>query len=229
MSQTVKADRVLQHGVLAWRRLRSAMGRAVWGDEHTQRVFSRIYERNAWSNPESRSGQCATVEASNVVRRELPPLLRRLGAHTMLDAPCGDFNWMRHVELPLERYIGADIVPGLIERNRAAFGSGIREFQVLDITRDAIPRVDVVFCRDCLVHLSLGLIEAAIANFKRSGSTFLLTTSYTASEGNRDIATGDVFLLNLEKPPFAFPRPLDVIQESPTHGRILGLWRIEDL
>jgi hypothetical protein len=43
-------------------------------------------------------------------------------AKTLLDAGCGDFNWMRHVNLKLDQYIGIDVVPELICENQRQFG-----------------------------------------------------------------------------------------------------------
>ena len=71
-----------------------------------------------------------------VIRRELPALLRDVGAESLLDAPCGDFNWMRYTELGSVKYIGADVVPSLITRNEERYGRDDRKFMVLDITKN---------------------------------------------------------------------------------------------
>ena len=199
------------------------------GEEYVKNVFSDIYERNDWENPESRSGKCATVEATNLIRQELPPLLKKLKVKSMLDAPCGDFNWMKHTKLDLEKYIGGDIVPDLIARNRELYTNEVRQFRVIDITKDEIPAVDLIFCRDCLIHLSLNYMAAAIDNFKKSGSKYLLTTTYTSPEQNKDILTGDCRSINLQIPPFNLPEPLELIVELPETSKSMALWRIEDL
>ena len=62
-------------------------------------VFSKIYERNLWDDPESASGRGSTLRRTTVIRRVLPALLSEVGAESLLDAPCGDFNWMRYTEL----------------------------------------------------------------------------------------------------------------------------------
>lgn len=211
------------------RRVRDFAGRSVWGHAYAERVFSRFYRRNVWADPESRSGRSSTVAATAAVRRELPELLAHLGARSLLDAPCGDLNWIRHVELAIDRYVGADIVADLVEQNKATFAGSSREFAVIDVTRDPVPKVDVILCRDCLIHLPYSSIHSAIANFKRSGSTFLLTTTNTTANENRNIVTGDCFLLNLEQSPFDLPPPIRTLRESDVHGRSLGLWRIADL
>ena len=39
----------------------------------------------------------------------------------MLDIPCGDFYWMKEVDLKDIEYIGADIVDELIKKNNDKF------------------------------------------------------------------------------------------------------------
>jgi len=192
-------------------------------------VFSKIYERNLWGDPESVSGRGSTLGRTTVIRRVLPDLLRDVGTKTLLDAPCGDFNWMRHVELAPITYIGADVVPSLIARNARLYGSAGRTFVILDITRSAIPTVDVIMCRDCFAHLSFRDISSAIANFKRSNSEYLFATTHTGEREHRDIATGQGRYVNLQLPPFNFPEPVKLIVEDPELGKCLGIWRLQQL
>lgn len=142
---------------------------------------------------------------------------------------------MRHVDLGTIRYVGADVVPEIIAANRQGFATRTRTFLCLDISRDRLPRVDVILCRDCLVHMAFADIAATFANFRRSGSTYLLTTTFTGPRDNRDIATGAWRPLNLERPPFDLPPPLRLIDEHCQEGggayrdKHLGLWKIGDL
>jgi hypothetical protein len=153
----------------------------------------------------------------------------------MLDAPCGDLFWMKEVPLELERYIGADIVAALIVENTRRFGGPTREFRHLDITRDTLPRTDLILCRDCLVHLPVAAILAALKNFKRSGSRYLLTTTFTARADNPDIPAGQWRTLNLQAAPFNFPAPEQLVNERCTEGggqytdKSMGLWKIDAL
>lgn len=194
-----------------------------------EKIFSEIYRNNAWGDSESVSGRGSTFAHTVAVRSQLPLVLRDVGARTLLDAPCGDFNWMRHTRLNEIRYIGADIVPEMIARNRQMYGSEKRTFLLLDITKDHLPKADLILCRQCLYHLSFRHIQAAIANFKKSGSTYLLATTQAIARENRDIRTGGWRFLNLHLPPFNFPTPLKSIIEYPEIGESLGLWRLEDL
>jgi hypothetical protein len=192
-------------------------------------IFTEIYHQNEWRDPESVSGRGSTLARTAVIMAQLPPLLKELRAATLLDAPCGDFNWMRYTELGAIRYIGADIVPELIARNRRLYGREGRSFTVLDVTKDKLPRADVVLCRDCLIHLSYARIRAAVANFKKSGATYLLCTTHTTVAENVDCPDGMWRSVNLELPPFNFPPPLKLIVEDAELGKCLGVWRLDEL
>ena len=197
--------------------------------------FERMYETNLWSGSESRSGVGSTLAATARLRAELPPLLQELGVRRLLDAPCGDFHWMREVDLSGIDYIGADIVPAAIEANRAACEAPRRQFIVADITAGPLPPADAIFCRDCLVHFSFANIARAFRTMRDSGASWLLTTTFTGRDANRDIVDGDWRPLNLERAPFHLPPPFAVIVEGCTEedgayaDKSIGVWRITDL
>lgn len=192
-------------------------------------IFSNIYRNNLWADPESVSGRGSTMARTEAVRRALPTLLASVGARSLLDAPCGDFNWMRCVELGEVEYTGADVVPELIARNRETYGGRGRTFVVADVTRDRLPRADVILCRDCFIHLSFRDINAALSNFKRSGAGFLLATTHVTIAENEDMSTGGWRSVNLELSPFNFPPPRQLIVEDAELGKCLGLWSLQDL
>ena len=109
------------------------------------------------------------------------------------------------------------------------------ESGLLDLTRDPLPKADLLFSRDCLVHLSFADVRRALGGVLRSGIPYLLTTTFPGGASNEDIVTGDWRPLDLERPPFSFPRPLRLIEEGCTEGdgrfagKSLGLWRVADL
>jgi hypothetical protein len=51
----------------------------------------------------------SSLEETATLRQELPRLLNAFQISTVLDLPCGDFNWIQQVPLKVDRYIGADI------------------------------------------------------------------------------------------------------------------------
>lgn len=160
---------------------------------------------------------------------QLPSLLQALNSNTLLDAACGDFNWMRRVDLGAVKYIGIDVVPDLISRNQKLFEGERRTFALRDISKDRLPHADAILCRDCFIHLSFARIRAATANFKKTGAKYLLCTTHTTVIENTDCADGSWRSLNLQLPPFNFPEPLKLIVEDEGLGKCLGVWRLEDL
>jgi hypothetical protein len=174
-----------------------------------RQAFQRIHDRNLWGTEESVSGPGSHLAATEGIRRELPLLVQALGVETLLDAPCGDLNWMRHIlpEMGVS-YIGADLVPQLVARARARTDWPRSRFLVLDIVEDPLPDADLWLCRDCLFHLSNADVFAALENFLRSGIPHLLTTIHTGPEPkNREIRSGGFRWFDLFQPPFNVPGP----------------------
>ncbi|MCK1475166.1 class I SAM-dependent methyltransferase [Bradyrhizobium sp. 197] len=210
--------------------------RENFADRDLAARFERIAQTNLWGAASSVSGLGSEDLATAAIRDELPPLLQRLGARSLLDAPCGDAGWIGRVKLDLD-YTGIDIVPSLIaaNRQRVARGELSGRFLVADITRDALPRADVVLCRDCLVHLSFDNIVRAVDRFRTSGARFLLVTTFPEWDGNRDCEDGDWRALNMAKAPFDWPAPRELISERCEEGgggwrdKSLGLWRLDEL
>lgn len=198
-------------------------------------TFSEIYQKNLWEGKESISGPGSGSDQTEVLITELPRLLSGLKVKSMLDLPCGDFGWMKETELSLDYYIGADIVPELIYKNRKKYEHDSRKFQVLDLTCDPLPDADLILCRDCLVHFSFDDIAKAIRNLKNSSIPWFLSTTFPECKQNEDIPTGDWRVLNLTRPPFNFPPPEYLLNEECTEGagqfrdKSLGLWWIRDL
>lgn len=199
-----------------------------------QETFEHIFKSNFWRSDESVSGNGSTLAATEVVREALPTLLRELEICTLLDIPCGDFNWMKRVDLGAIDYIGADIVPGLVEWNSQEYENDTTHFVVMDITRSPLPNVDLILSRDILGHLSNTEVRRALRNIKSSGSKYLLATTFTDRQNDGDIRTGEWRPLNLMHM-WGMPEPIKIINEHCTAGggafadKSLALWRLEDV
>ena len=201
-----------------------------------EEVFQKIWANNYWGDAESRSGGGSNLEQTAMLRPALSRLLHELKVQSMLDLPCGDFHWMQETLFPDGmKYVGGDIVAPLAEANEAKYGGATRRFAQMNLMEDPLPKVELVFCRDCLVHLSYEQIGKAITNVKRSGSTYLLTTHFNGGRKNHDIRTGQWRPLSLSAAPFHFPEPIRWIDEGCTENsgkfrdKTMALWRIAEL
>tara|TARA_R110000850_G_scaffold10555_4_gene37520 strand:+ start:388 stop:1026 length:639 start_codon:yes stop_codon:yes gene_type:complete len=173
--------------------------------------FTGIFENNGWGSIESKSGKGSELQFTNTLREELPHLFKKYNIKSILDIPCGDFNWMKNTQLKSIKYKGADIIDKLIIQNKLNY-PGI-QFEVLDIIKDKLPNVDLVFVRDCLVHLSDNNIFKALDNIQRSGSRYLLSTSFTKYTFNPNIQEGKWKSINLMIEPY-FLKPIYLINEN---------------
>lgn len=202
--------------------------------DHEQ-IFAEISRRRLWGGQESVSGRGSDQDQTRQLIYKLRHLMQTIGAKTILDLPCGDFNWMREICFSGYRYIGADLISELIQQNNARYSSESVSFQRLDITESPLPDADLLICRDCLVHLPFQHIQAALKNIARSKIRFALITTFPAERINRDIFVGGWRPLNMCAPPFPLDPPSRLLVEGCTEAagkfadKSLALWDVNDL
>ena len=200
------------------------------GTDNPKQVFTNIFRRNWWNNGESRSGWGAELKRTVAIRAELPEFVRRHSIQSLLDAPCGDFHWMKYVHWPAGfRYVGADIVQDLIAENRHRYPD--TEFMELDVLHDRLPGVDAWLARDLMIHFPDEAIRLALDQFRQSRIRHLLATTYPNARQNTDIKFGQVRHLNLCASPFGLTPPFEILREDddPNTGRVIGVWRRSDI
>jgi len=201
----------------------------------TQQVFTHIMEINLWGDKDSISGDGSNLRSTRVIRKEIPKLLRKYNVQTLLDAPCGDFFWMKEMlpDLPIKQYIGVDIVKEIVSKNQENYQSDNIQFLYLDLIKDTLPKVDLILCRDCILHFSHRDILLAFKNLKKSGAKYILMTHFSKSRKFVDISTGNWRPINFLLPPFNFPEPQELIVEECLQAgfpdKCLGLWNLETL
>ncbi len=180
--------------------------------------FRSIWRNNYWGNEESMSGPGSTLEQTENFISRFPELMERFSVRTILDAPCGDFNWMKEIKKrnPNLLYKGGDLVPEIVDFVKSKYSSDTATFFVLDITKNRFPDADLWLCRAIFYHLSYSEIYESLVNFAESDIPYILTTNCVTTDEhkNKDIKSGDWRSLNLHLFPFNFPHD--------------SLWEIED-
>lgn len=216
-------------------RIKELIKQVFFHMSNRKKRFSHIYRNNLFGGNESISGPGSNLEQTQTIREAIYRIIETYAVRSMVDAPCGDFYWMSRVLLNVDTYIGIDIVPELIKVNQHKYQTSARTFMALDIVSDALPTADLIMCRDCFIHLSNKDIAAALRNMNRAGYRYLLTTTFPNTDANTDIASGQVRLINLQLPPFSFPKPIVIINENCTEGngrfadKSLALWKLTDI
>jgi hypothetical protein len=101
-------------------------------------VFQRIYDDGIWmgnSETETSSGKGSSLTGTASVRDALPKTLAALGVKRMVDIGCGDFNWMKSVDLRGIQYIGVDAAESVIKRNIDIHRGINVQFMMADATK----------------------------------------------------------------------------------------------
>ena len=102
--------------------------------------FSSIYLKKKWGGIETLSGPGSTLAQTAIIRNEIPKIIKQFNITSILDAPCGDFNWVQHMQLEECNYIGLDIVQEMIHDNSKKFGNQKRKFICANIVAVAETR-----------------------------------------------------------------------------------------
>jgi hypothetical protein len=199
-----------------------------------QETFTNIFVNKKWGDGETISGECSTLENTQGIRKRLPACFKLWGIKSIVDAPCGDYNWFKEMNTDIN-YIGVDIVPQLIKYNNDKYADENHSFQCLDLCKDVVPQVDLILCRDCLMHLSNEDGIKVLKQFKKSNSKYLLITTNPDNPANLPITSGQFRHVNMTKPPFNLPEPILLVNEefNAYNGmfsdKSLGLWEINSL
>lgn len=204
-----------------------------------EEIFGPVIRGSHWGSLDTPSGPGSERGGMERVVGPLGDLLRRHNVKSLLDAPCGDFNWMDMVDLDGIRYMGLDVVPEQVERAKEnaqrVAQPNMFTFQKGDMIGGELPRADLALCRDGLVHFPFADIFATLHNLRKHGITYLLTTTFPDAPENRDITMGQWRPLNFQLAPFRFPAPDELIDDfagvevNGCGRKTLGLWNLQNL
>lgn len=199
--------------------------------------FSKIYDENKWRGSESQSGPSSSLARTATLRAGLAEFIEKFDVSSILDLPCGDFNWMKHFLAERDiRYIGGDIVDFVIASNKTKASSTAAQlenkrirFEVIDLRQDPLPSSDLLICRDCLFHLSYKDIALAARNIAASDIKYVgVTTHKNSGFQNKDITTGDWRWFDLFLPPFNLAQDYIARIEDGGGDRYFCIWKRED-
>lgn len=199
--------------------------------------FSLIYKLGYWKGvgKGSLSGAGSNYDSTENIRQSLPSFVQKYNVNSILDIPCGDFYWMKDVDLSNANYFGGDIVKEIVLKNSDNFGGAKRHFYGLDIINDQLMQADLVFVRDCFVHLTDEQVLKSLRNIVSSGATYLMTTTFPNVETNNVSDLKDRWRpINLQLAPFNLPSPMLLIDDSWNDNyfdanKKMGVWSVADL
>lgn len=126
------------------------------------------------------------------------------GVRTVVDIGCGDWKFSRNINSWGARYLGLDIVPSVIERNKALYARPGVDFALMPKTPDGVPAADLLLIKDVLQHLPDATIDVYAKLVFPRFRFCLVTNSFTklSTPTNVDIRSGDFRCLDLTAPPY---------------------------
>lgn len=217
------------------RKLRQKLWARQLEGKDTKDIFTSIYRENKWGDSESVSGPGSTLNETAHLRPALEKIFAEHDIKTIIDVPCGDFNWFKEIGHEFELYRGYDIVEDLVKSNAEKYGNDNRTFKQKNCLEEPFEKADMVFCRDLLLHLSSADIFRLFQNLERSDIPLLLISHAVGIE-NEEIVTGQGRLVNLTAAPFNLPEPEEIIMENSAvfdgkykDIRAMALWKTEDI
>lgn len=198
-------------------------------DEYQPRAWEEVnelFEVSRLVESETPNGPGSTTLLTEGIRAWLPEVFKGYGVQTVLDAPCGDWNWMRLVDLNGINYIGWDAVAALVEKCARRVIDDCTHanaaFEVVNLlTVPQVPQVDLILSRDFLAHLPNEAVLKVLEKFKASGSRYLLTSHYPDADNDFVYNPQDFHWIgyaerpiNLEKEPFNLGQKLEACPEQ---------------
>mmetsp|Transcript_13927 Transcript_13927/g.27515 ORF Transcript_13927/g.27515 Transcript_13927/m.27515 type:complete len:369 (-) Transcript_13927:128-1234(-) len=220
-------------------------------------VFMKTYEDKLWGKG-SGKGSWISFAAPTIctLSQQLPHLLK---VTLMIDIPCGDQQWapMLRQMTPGLKYIGVDIMPGLISTHRERFKTNGEpynqnlEFFLADMSQTNVfemvrkkskiwkPTDTVaVLSRHVLEHNKYATIFKYFKELKASGATYFIGTNAAKWPKNKPLGVlGGFRFLNFHIHPFFFP-PAIVTWTEDIYNKAGGkdgpfteiaVWRVSDI
>jgi 2-polyprenyl-3-methyl-5-hydroxy-6-metoxy-1,4-benzoquinol methylase len=173
------------------------------GSLSAREVFRRKYEDPAsdWGG-HSGAGSAAyfTVEYRSFISR----FIRMNNIRSVVDIGCGDWQFSRFIDFDAARYLGLDVVPSVIEANRARYRNAQCDFDLMPEDLGDVPEGDLLLMKDVLQHLPETDIRQFIAHVFVKFKYCLLTNSYEhqRTSQNHDIVVGGFRCLDLTAAPY---------------------------
>jgi hypothetical protein len=179
-----------------------------------EELFTEIYKNNSWGSPETVSGPSSTLERTEEFRAEFPNLLQELEIKSIVDCGCGDWNWMKTVNLTGIQYLGLEIIQPLVESLETEFSAENIKFEKLNILQEPPETADLWLARDFLCFYASREIKRFFEIFLESKSKFLALTTVDTEQPFNPTLTGFWKPLNLFSEPFKMPEPMYEIPDG---------------
>ncbi|MDO7137495.1 class I SAM-dependent methyltransferase [Algibacter lectus] len=161
----------------------------------TKDAMTQIYEMKLWGGTGFDFYSGSGSHDADIINPYLESIINFFKTHknnlTVCDLGCGDFNIGKQLTQFTKKYIAADIVERLIQRNKQIYQADNLEFHCLDLAKDKLPKADCIILRQVLQHLSNLEIISVVKKLKHY--KFIILTEHIPLDTfipNKDIISG---------------------------------------
>lgn len=166
-------------------------------------IFSDIYRNDKWTNG---SGPGSIASLNSVFLEYLRKFIDDNQINSIADIGCGDFQLLRNFPLGTCNYIGFDVVPSIIEKNRRTWANNSTAFSNMPTNLDDLPNKDLYIIKDVLIHLPNSLSKEILeAILKRCKFAIIVNNNSSDTDNfNSDISPGQFRPVDVSLDPFNF-------------------------
>ena len=159
---------------------------------------------------ETYSGPGSLLENTDLLVENLNKFISEYNIKSIIDVPCGDFNYMSKVNLDNVDYNGYDISLKAINLCKNKNNKNNINFKVFDITSEKLPYADLIIIKDLFLHLSYDFIQKSLNNVKESGCKYFAVSRYGhGTQPNKDQVSGlGCRSIEVTKTPINFNYPI---------------------
>ena len=93
-------------------------------------------------------GPGSLLENTDLLIENLNKFIREFNIKSIIDAPCGDLNYMSKINLDNVEYLGLDISQNAINLCNSKKNNSNINFKVFDVTIEKLPYVDLILIKD---------------------------------------------------------------------------------
>lgn len=177
-------------------------------------AFARAYKDGQWHNG---SGSGSSPDNTVQYRAFLAAYMRFHQVRSVLDVGCGDWQFSRLIDWTGIDYLGIDLVPGIIARNKLRFGPPV-SFMEADAISGPLPKTDLILVKDLLQHWPDDAIHALGQQLRWEYGQRRALITYDLNTGSHcDVEPGGYRPVDLTAAPFAWPVRERLRYESVSH------------
>ena len=175
--------------------------------EEMRSAFEGIYRNAVWGRngaDAGTSGFGSALRTTRVYRTWLEEFLFDADIHSVVDAGCGDWTFSKAIDWKGIDYKGFDIVPSVIEKDKAAYTKANVHFFTANIVDDELPPADLIIVKQVLQHLPNSAVQRFLKQLPKYKHALIVedVDSMTLSAKNVDIEPGAFRFLDVTRPPF---------------------------